>query len=621
MTKRHTKWGSASRGLLTALLLATGVGCSANDADHNAIVAQNRGDQLVDRARDGNNIARVINEKVMDAPYFGTMVTRNQHGQPFPAAWESPGVLFRTVSASDTMNLTEFASELSAELGIAVSLDLSPPQSGIATMSDSSSSSSAGSGAAPSAAVSAMIAAANPGGVTSSVPLVPGTTMATAAPVQLPFADTGAGSLRTFVSAPDNCRIAFPAAVMPLSRRLTFVDATCGVRSTFDGSRISIRRYVEEMFTLASFSSKTTEKIGLGGTSSGGSSSTSTSSSSSSSSGPANTPGTQSLNEEWSLDTYTEVVNGIKARVPTDAVVTANPSAHGVTVVAPPDALERVRKYVDNFNGSVSRQISLLVETVEASLDDADNYGVDLTLALKQAWMGSFTGLPSGMAAATSATLGVTVPANSKHFLRNLAGSSDVVHALTTAGKARLLSAKSFVVHNGSTFALDESTLDDYVSGITSSTTSSNGSTMPGAVQTSTVFSGTKLMIEPLVLPDGLIRLRYQPIIQGKPTFISAGTADALVQLRRDQAVRTFIQEASVQNGGTVIAYAARNKNDTSDNAGVGNANFPLLGGHLNGSLSKNVFVILITPVQLDPLARAAAPTASDNTSMSVIDK
>ncbi|MCW2240353.1 hypothetical protein [Azospirillum canadense] len=607
---------------LTVSVLASCVGA---DARREATDALRHAQTLYDQ---GPNVAEVIQAKITDRPNFGTRAERDRHGHPFPPAWESPGVSFNpgTDPITVPLTLTQIVDRLRLQLRIPVILDLAPPQAlsapsgalgGDTAMPGAASSTpgpdGASSGTAPSSVARLDPASADPVRRlvdAANQPSQGGASAAGLTPAQfLPpgLAGPAAGP------DPSTCRVTFPERVMPLSRRLLFIDSTCGVRATYDGQRIVIRRYVEELLPLAAFSGKDDFKSDVGGANSGGGNGGNGAGGYGNgglngSSGGSTSAGSQSANSTWAADVYAEVTNGIRARVPRDALVQASPSANGITVVAPPDALDRARAYVDNFNRTASRQINLRIEVLETNLSNSDSFGTDVTLAIKDRWS-KLTFAGKGVASNAGSDAGcVTAGVPTTGFfnaVKDIAGTSFTACALAREGVAKVLDSRSFIVPNGGTFTLDESLLNDYVSGGSAGQTTSAGTVVAGSVQTSTTFSGTKLLIQPVLLPDGVVRMRYQPIIQGKPTFVSAGGSADFVQLRRDQSVVTYKQEVSVQNGSTIVAYAAKGDDASTDDAGFGSPRLPLFGGRITGNTSSRAFVIMITPTERDTLGRA----------------
>lgn len=623
---------------LAALLLASCVGAEARRDTRDAY---QHASNLADT--DGN-IAKVIQAKISDRADFGTRAERDRHGVPFPPQWESPGVtLARNPGrvGGVSMSLTAFVAELRRALQVPVTLDLAPPQAmfgnqnGLAQIEGTRPVLAAvpGQGAPQEAfpRLSSSVAALDP---TSNDPVQrlidqanrqqqqggPQSLAGGSFPITGPSPSAGLAGFD-----PNSCVINFPEGTMPLSRRLLFVDSSCGVRSTYDGQKIVIRRYVEEFMPVAAFSgSQTFQSLnGTSSTTTGGSNGGMSNGNGGAANGGGGNNGANGANgnggaanssltgsAEWKNNVFDEVVQGVKARVPRDALVMASDTQNGVTVVAPPEALDRARLYVEDFNRTKSRLVSLKFEVLETTLTDGLNFGTDVTLAIKDRWSKlnfSGSGVPSGLSDSTAGCISAGVPTSGfANAVKDIAGTSVTACMLATEGHAKIVFSRTFLVGNGDTFAFDESTLNDYVCGGSAASSTNAGTVVNGAIQTCTTFAGTKALVKPVILADGLIRLRVQPDLQGAPQFTSAGGAADFVNLRRNQAVRRFTpQDLSVQNGGTVVAYAARADNVTADDAGFGSARLPLFGGHNSSSKTQSVFVILLTPTERDALGRA----------------
>ena len=636
MLRRHpTITRPAARLAVTALTATVLASCVGAEARREATDALRHAEDLYDKSP---NLADIIQARISDRADFGAHAVRNRHGQPFPASWESPGITFNpgVDPISTPMTLQQFVDRLRLQLRIPVILDLAPPQAmgasngamgGDTQFGGASLSAPNAVGASPGTAPATAPTSVARLDASSSDPVrrliddanqtsQGGASAGGSTPAQfLPF-----GSSVSAAAGPDpsTCKVGFPSRVMPLSQRLLFVDSTCGVRSHYDGTRIVIRRYVEELMTLAAFSGKDNYKAGVGGSSSGGANGNGANGNSgmggmggmggTGSSGGSSSSGTMSASTTWDTDVFAEVTAGIRARVPRDAIVMPSPSANGITVVAPPDALDRARDYVANFNQTSSRQLNLRIEVLETSISNSDSFGTDVTVAIKDRWSKlNFSG--KGVASNAGAGAGcITAGVPTTGFfdaVKDIAGTSITACALAREGIAKVLDSRSFIVPNNGVFPLDEAMLYDYVSGATPGQPTSAGTIVSGGIQTSTTFSGTKLIIQPVLLPDGVVRIRYQATIQGKPPLTSAGTGAEFVKLRDGQPTRTYKQEVSVQNGSSVVVYAEKAKEASTDDAGFGSPQIPLFGGRNTGNTSNRAFVILITPTERDALGRA----------------
>lgn len=630
MLRRHHPAVAITTASLAGLLLASCVGAEARRDTRDAY---QHASNLADTE---GNIAKVIQAKIIDRADFGARAERDRHGQPFPPQWENPGV---TLTRSQgrmgaTLSLTAFVNEMRKALQVPVMLDLAPPQAMYGGQTSARGedirpilTSSPGPGAPPEGGnrVTSSVAYLDP---TSTDPVQRLIDQANRQQTQggSPQAPTGPIPPTNSLSAggfdPNSCVISFPDSTMPLSKRLLYVDNTCGVRSTYDGQKIVIRRYVEEFMPVAAFSgsqsfqslngsSTTSNGAANGGLSNGYGGSANNGNGMNGSNGAGmNGSGSLAGTAEWKNNVFEEVEKGVRMRVPRDAIVMASDTQNGVTVVAPPEALDRARNYVEDFNRTKSRLISLKFEILETTLTDGMNFGTDVTLAIKDRWSKlnfSGSGVPSGLSDSTAGCISAGVPTSGyASAVKDIAGTSFTACMLATEGHAKIVFSRTFVVGNGDTFAFDESTLNDYVCGGSAASSTTAGTVVNGAIETCTTFAGTKALVKPVLMSDGVIRLRVQPDIQGAPQFTSAGGAADFVNLRRNQAVRRFTpQDLTVQNGGTVVAYAARADNVTTDDAGFGTARLPIFGGHNSSAKTQSVFVILLTPTERDALGRA----------------
>lgn len=338
--------------------------------------------------------------------------------------------------------------------------------------------------------------------------------------------------------------------------------------------------------------SGTTTTMGASGGSSGGTGSTS--------GGISGTSGSQ---QSTTISMKASLWDGIDGTVKTMITpgigrYAVNPTTGTVTVTDTPESLARIESYLNNENKALSKQIVFNVKVLAVTLSDGGSLGIDWNLVYKS--MGGKFGL--SLANVTSKEQGsisttASVLPTATGTTGQFAGSSVVISALEQQGRVSELLSPSVTTLNYRTVPVQIGSQTTYIAQSQTTQTAQVGSST--ALTPGTVTTGFNMRLTPNVMPDNMMLLD------------TAINVSALRQLRQlvsggvtiegpDLDNRIFSQTSRLRPGETLILSAFERLNESSNRAGVGNPNNILLGGSVKSNTTRDVVVILITPVLMD---------------------
>lgn len=314
-----------------------------------------------------------------------------------------------------------------------------------------------------------------------------------------------------------------------------------------------------------------------------------------------NASNTQNTAVASRLSVYTSIEEAIKVMLSPYGKVLASPATGSITVVDTPDSLDRIATYIDRENKSLSRQIAINVTVLSVTLRDTDQYGINWS-AVYQSLNRRF-GISNVYEGATSTglislTAGIPTTSTSR-----LAGSQAVIQALSEQGKVRRQTTASVVTLNNQPVPVQVARQTSYLQSLQSSLVAQVGTTT--SLTPGVVTSGFNMSILPHVLANGTVMLQFSTDISTLRRIrtivgTSSATGGVTSQIESPELdTRNFLQRVAMKSNETLIISGFEQTDDNLDRAGLGDPRNPALGGGLSASSSKEVIVVLITPVAM----------------------
>lgn len=526
---------------------------------------------------------------VRTGSYLGATVLKRQSGQILPARVEREGVRLMAASPQSLLAIGDLITE-ATDIPVAYAADITAPVANAANP--------------PGAAAAATPA---PAGEATATQSGEASQLAAALDASLPKAATGHHHGRM---APLTIGRASPVSLErmrvnylgTLSGFLNQTAAYFDVGWRYEDGRIQFSRQVTRTFQLAAMPSTldgsasmaagiSSDGGGGGGGSAGG--------------GGIAAGASQTAKVSIKLELWKELQETLKGIVGNQGMFTASPSSGMVTVTGPASVVERVNRQIYEINKQLLRQVTMKIEVYNVALKKGSDWRFDLNGALSVLGGQVKFGNVAAGAKAIGGALSATIVNNSR-----LNGSSAVLALLESKGDVSVVNTASLTTMSGQPVPVQVSNTQSYLESLT--TTVNNGTTTI-TPNIGTVNSGFSLNVLPKILDDGKVLLQYSMNIStlvGKDNgfttyrYNAGGNDNSLTMPNLDQ--RSFIQSGLVNNGDTLVLAGYEKLSSSTSDSGQGSANFKGLGGARGGEQSREILVVMITPVVLDHSAELA---------------
>ena len=404
-----------------------------------------------------------------------------------------------------------------------------------------------------------------------------------------------------------------------LSGLLNYLSGRYGVYWHYKDKMISFFANQTRVFTIYALPTETTLQASLTGATMG------------ENSGGGNA--SSNLSTSANLALWDSIEEGVKQVVGENGQLSFSRVTGTISVTASPYIIQKVGKYVANWNDKLSRQVAITVRILEVDLSNTDNYGLNVLAAFSNgkfeiASAGPYSSLTSvggvtAGAASTAGNLMMTI-INPKNKFNN---SQSIIQAFSSQGKTRQLTSASVTTMNNKVAPVQITTSENYVKEI-NVTTSGTGEdkTTETDMDTDTLTYCFTMDLLPRILDHGRLILMFSMTmttlvkmqeyssssgLQGSSSSSESSDSDSDKEETRVQLpkmnMRGFMQEVAMRSGSTLILTGFEQISDTTESSGIGKAKMGLLGGRAYNENNRSVLVILITPEVLQsPLAQEA---------------
>lgn len=299
------------------------------------------------------------------------------------------------------------------------------------------------------------------------------------------------------------------------------------------------------------------------------------------------------------LSVYGGLQSAIKAMLSPAGSVVPSPATGSITVTDTPEVLERVGTFMEQQNRVLSRQILINVTVLSVTLSADDSYGIDWhavyqALGTRFTFGNPFTGLNGGTT--TNSASATVITPNSRAN-----ATTAVISALSDQGTVRRKTSASVTTLNDQPVPVQVATQTGYLASISTTNTANVGSQT--SLTAGTVTTGFNLTLLPHILDDGTVMMQFYTNISSLTAlqpFPQTPTSNGEQIQLPTVDTRNFLQRISMKSGQTLMIGGYEGVVDNGSQSGIGTPANYALGGGFNASRSREVIVILISPVTMN---------------------
>ncbi len=267
-----------------------------------------------------------------------------------------------------------------------------------------------------------------------------------------------------------------------------------------------------------------------------------------------------------------------------------------LTVTDTPETLDRISLFVDEYNGTATKQVLLNVKVLTVSLSDDNEFGINWTLLYTSLADEYGIGLSNQSTAspdAISGSINILTGGNSR-----FAGSSVLVNALAKQGNVSVLTQPSVATLNNEPVPVQVARQTSYLAQVLTTQVADVGTST--SLTPGTVTTGFNMNLLPYILPDDeTILLQYSINLSALNDIRRVESGDSAIEIPEVDN-RIFSQKVKIRSGETLVLSGFEQSSTDSTRTGVGSSRFWLLGGGKRESKSRDVLVVLISPIVMN---------------------
>ena len=302
--------------------------------------------------------------------------------------------------------------------------------------------------------------------------------------------------------------------------------------------------------------------------------------------------GSESVNSEIAKNVYSDVMDLMAGLMSDSGVITRSPSTSSFTVTDTKDVVDAITREVERVNEDLTRQVALNVRIY--SISDVDNEEFEFSLNLL------YTGMEtSGEIQKISDPIGdiAGINFNGAYLMGDWAGSNINYDNVALKENVAIVTRSTNITTNNRTVPLETARITNYISSVTTSRSDLSGG-VDTEIQQDKVVTGLNMQVTPKILADDRILVHYSINITDLVSLFERQINEASVQ-QPDITRRKIINQAIMRSGSTLVLTGLHVKNDEFKDSGSFWPGFKLFGGSRRDNGSREMAVIMITPVLL----------------------
>jgi len=306
----------------------------------------------------------------------------------------------------------------------------------------------------------------------------------------------------------------------------------------------------------------------------------------------------QSASVSVNSDIWPEIDAGLKTLMASAGRYSISRASGTVTVVASPRTMGDVEKYLDRMNKILSTTIAVEVSAIYITVDDTDNYGLDLNLlyqvGAKSVRLNGL--LPSITQAPGTGSIAIlSPPPGSNNFSTHFAGSQLFLNAVSSSNRLADYRSATVTGRNGVAMPITLATNQDIVRSLQFAVGLQSGAASTSA-STSTINYGFSLQVLPRVIGPDVINVFLSFTANDLTNLqdFAVGTAGSLELATIDS--RSLWNESPLRAGQTLVIAGTEQEKVVPQRSGIGAASNWLLGGQLKNEVIRTRLILLVTP-------------------------
>lgn len=388
--------------------------------------------------------------------------------------------------------------------------------------------------------------------------------------------DTATLSFGDWVS-PDTMLVSYQG---PLSGFLDEVSSRFGVWWKYENKDIYFYKYITKTFVIYSLPTKPSMNVNIGGSASGGGTSSSI-----------------SLTSSIDVEMWAQFEKSITSMISTGAKLTVSPADGTITLTATPNDIKLVAKYINEQNARLSRQVAISVKIMQVTVDDSDNYGLDLRATFDDGVSSIGITGTQGISAedmTSSLTWGV---------IKNNWTADAIMQAISQKNRTSLITSGTVTTLNNKPAPIQVTQKQNYISEMTKTNNGTDGTNYDISVTTEEIETGFTLDVLPRILEHGRMLVMFNMTLSDLLSLerVSFGNEDENQYIQNPIVEsRAFTQEVAMTSGESLILTGYERASTETDKTGTGSADNSLFGGTAAAERSRNILVIVLTPVVLE---------------------
>ncbi len=368
----------------------------------------------------------------------------------------------------------------------------------------------------------------------------------------------------------------------PLSGFLDEVASRFGIWWKYEKGEIHFYKFVTKSFVVYSLPTKPSLSVNVGGSQSEGKGSSSV-----------------SLESSAELQLWENIEKTITSMISDGAKLTMSPSDGTVSLTATPNDIKKVAKYINETNRRLSRQVAISVKVLQVTLNDSDNYGLDLKGGFDDGHtVIDIIGSSSVMGAEKGLSNGMSWVLKPKHW--NIEGA---LKALSTQSNTSLVTSGTVTTLNNKPAPIQVTQKQNYIAEMTKTNSGTNGDNYDVSVTTEEVETGFTLDVLPRILEHGRMLMMFNMTLSDLVSLdkVEFGKEDENQYIQNPKIEsRAFTQEVAMTSGESLILTGFERVSTQTTKEGTGSAENSLLGGQATATKDRSILVIILTPVILD---------------------